>query len=239
VKSRLRPLSFLSLTLFAALAAFALSPRMPFAAGEADDAVDPMQEVTPEREAAALTFAQLHHPELADLLAALKAGNQSGYSDAIRDLFRTSERLARLKARLPDRYELELQLWKTDSRIHLLAARLAMEDSPSLQHQLRALLRDRLDQRAALLRYDRDKFAARVEKLETDLQELRQKGDASVESEFTRIMKSAKAAAAKPRNARSSNRGESVARQPEKGTSGSQPANVKQHRSNRKTDSQQ
>lgn len=210
------------------------------AAGETAPSVDPMQEVTPEREAAALTFARLHHPELAELLGVLKAGQHPDYSDAIRDLFRTSERLARQKGRLPDRYEIELELWKVDSRIHLLAARLAMEESPSLEHQLRATLRQRTEARAALLAYDRDKLAARLDKLNGDLQQLRKDPEAAVDAELNRILKSARAAAARPANSRNSNRGGGGVRTSEsKAPPDSQPARAKQDRSDRKTSPQQ
>src|SRR6185436_5664149 len=50
--------------------------------------------ITPEREAAAVTFVKLHHPDLAELLGHLKQSNPREYQRAIRDLFRTSENLA-------------------------------------------------------------------------------------------------------------------------------------------------
>src|SRR5206468_2527102 len=49
--------------------------------------------VTPEREAAAITFVQRNHAELADLLASLKASQPQEYERAIRDIYRTTERL--------------------------------------------------------------------------------------------------------------------------------------------------
>ena len=76
-----------------------------------------MAVVTPERESAALLFAERHHPELRGLLDRLKVNNPDQYEDAIADLFRTSERLAGLQARTPERYDLELeQLDEQDER---------------------------------------------------------------------------------------------------------------------------
>src|SRR5690242_13764878 len=63
--------------------------------------------VTPEREAAVLTFVQRNHAELADLLAALKTNDPQQYERAIRDIFRTTERLAQIQERDPLQYELE------------------------------------------------------------------------------------------------------------------------------------
>jgi hypothetical protein len=183
-------------TLFAATLPIALAA--PGDTSPAATAIaDPMQEVTPEREAAALTFAKLHHPELASLLKVLKASPHDGYEDAVRDLFKTSERLTRLKARTPERYELELQLWKVDSRIRLLAARLAMEDNEELRDQLHKLLREKIDIRAAVLRDDRTKTAARLEKFDADLQQLTADPAASADAELERLLKSAKATAQK------------------------------------------
>src|SRR5687768_12762986 len=54
----------------------------------------PMPSFTPEREAAAMTFVQAHHAELAPLLTHLKKSRPNDYQKAIRKLFGDSERLA-------------------------------------------------------------------------------------------------------------------------------------------------
>jgi hypothetical protein len=54
--------------------------------------------VTPERQAAVMTFVQRNHPELADLLAHLKARQPAEYEGAVRELFRTTERLAQIQS---------------------------------------------------------------------------------------------------------------------------------------------
>jgi hypothetical protein len=164
-------------------------------------AVDPMQEVTPEREAAAETFARLHHPELAELLARLKAAAPKEYHEAVRDLFRESERLAKLKARDPVRSEMELELWKIESRIHLATARLTMNESGPVRAELEELVAARLALRTRLLQYDRDKVAARLEKLDADLQALSQRRDELVAQEVERLLRSARTKATQtPRN---------------------------------------
>lgn len=167
-------------------------------------AADPMQAITPEREAAAETFARLHHPELADLLQRLKAAHHADYDNAVRDLFRESERLARLKSRDVARYELELQIWKVSSRIRLATARLAMDDSDSLRSDLRSLLRERVTLRAQLVQLDRDKTAARLQKLDADLKSLTADPETLVDQDLERLIKSAHSSAAAARRARSS-----------------------------------
>ena len=79
--------------------------------------------VTPEREAAVMTFVKQHHAELAELLVQLKASNSKEYEQAIRELFRTSERLAQIQERDMPQYELELKHWQVQSRVQLLSAR--------------------------------------------------------------------------------------------------------------------
>ena len=83
-------------------------------------------EITPEREAAALKFAELHHPELVQLLEALREIDPKQFHKAIEEIFRVSERLARSKSRSPERYDLELKAWKLTSRLNLLVASLPM-----------------------------------------------------------------------------------------------------------------
>src|SRR5262249_21973120 len=93
--------------------------------------------ITPEREAAVKTFVDQHHPELGELLVHLKENNKKEYDKAVRDLFKTSERLAKVHESDEDRYELELKLWQTQSRIELLAARYKMNPTNELKKQLR------------------------------------------------------------------------------------------------------
>lgn len=153
-------------------------------------------------ESTALEFAREHHPELAALLKRLKAGSPQGYEEAIRDLSRVNERLARMRGRAPERYELELELWKLDSRIRLLAARLAMNDDPELRDQLQTLIRKKLDVRKASLEDEQKRITARLDRIESDLTELQKDRDALVEAEQERLLKSARASASKNRRFR-------------------------------------
>src|SRR5947207_8298247 len=82
--------------------------------------------VTPEREAAVMTFVQRNHAELADLLTSLKTSQPQEYEGAIKEIFRTIERLAVIQERDPRQYELEVVAWTAQSRVQLLAAKLKM-----------------------------------------------------------------------------------------------------------------
>ncbi len=134
-----------------------------------DGKTRPAITVTPEREAAVMTFVQRNHAELADLLVYLRASQPEEYERAIKEIFRTTERLAAIQERDPLQYELEVAAWTTQSRVQLLAAKLKMGSSDDLIKQLRAALQVQNNAKVALLKHERQKAADRLEKLESDI----------------------------------------------------------------------
>src|SRR5690606_37639476 len=76
------------------------------------------------QEADVLEFVREHHPELADLLKQLKDSRPKEYQKAVRDLSRVRERLFAMRKTDDHRYDLELAIWKAQTRIQLLAAKL-------------------------------------------------------------------------------------------------------------------
>jgi hypothetical protein len=139
--------------------------------------------MTAAREAAAMTFARLHHRELADLLSQLSRTNPREYERAIRQLFQASERLARLQERsTAERYDAELEAWKLDSRLRLLAARLTMSDDPALEAELKAALRKRDEIRLELLRLERERLAERLTKLDAQIESISRALEAGAEN---------------------------------------------------------
>ncbi len=143
--------------------------------------------ITPEQEAAAMAFAEQHHPELAQLLRSLKVGQHVEYQQAMHDLHRTSERLARIKN--PKQYTLELKRWKIESRIHLLAAKSSMEDSDANRETLKKLIQERLEVRASLLQIEKERLERRLKKVESELGSI--KDPEFAERELNRLIKDA------------------------------------------------
>jgi hypothetical protein len=131
-----------------------------------------LQGFTPEREAAALTFVRAHHPELAELLDRLKSRRPQEYQKAVRELFRASERLAQSQELQPQRYEMELNEWKLQSRIQLLVARMSMGRTPELEAELRHLLAEQLAVHRELVKFTHERTAARAAALQKELDEL-------------------------------------------------------------------
>src|SRR5438874_927797 len=147
--------------------------------------------VTPEREAAVMTFVQRNHAELADLLVYLRASQPEEYERAIKEIFRTTERLATIQERDPLQYELEVTAWKGQSRVQLLAAKLKMGSSDELVKQLRAALQVQNDAKVALLKHERQKAADRMEKLESDIARLETSGDEIIDKQMKLLARAA------------------------------------------------
>lgn len=144
--------------------------------------------ITPAREAAALTFARLHHPELADLLEQLKQSNPPAYKRALQDLYETSERLARLQAKGTEQHVLAIEAWRIDSQIRLLSARYAMTGDETLGKQLKLLLRQRIDVRRRELELERRQVEARLARIDEDLREIAGDPQSAVDQDFADLV---------------------------------------------------
>jgi hypothetical protein len=146
---------------------------------------------TGEREAAAMTFVRTNHPELAELLDQLKSSDPGQYQRAIRDLFKSSERLAQLEERSPQRYPLELDMWKVNSRIQVLLARLTMSSDPAVEDQLRQAVAEQLELRKQLLATDHQRLEQRLAELKADLDDLEQHEQERIEQRMTKLLSEA------------------------------------------------
>lgn len=161
--------------------------KKPVAVEAAKNDAEP---IAPKREAAAIKFAQQHHPELAELLSRLKASHPEQFTKALRELDKTRERLEKAKDNDADRYAILLREWQLDSRVRLLAARLTMSTSEELETELRQALTERHDVRLQLLTYDREKSKTRLQKMDEQIAEHVQNREVSIDREFDRIKKS-------------------------------------------------
>ena len=157
------------------------------AAGEAK----PPMAVTPEREAAVMTFIERNHPALKEVLASLKSSRPKEYERAIRDLYQTSERLANLKERDPKLFDLELEHWTLRSQIQLLAAQMVMASSDEIRAKLRALLSKQLDVRAKILELDRQRAEERLKRVEGEIARIASDRDKQIERQLNQLMNSA------------------------------------------------
>jgi len=147
----------------------AKAPARTFANPKKDAKAKAPFSVTPEREAAVMTFVQRNHAELAELLGYLKTSQPEEYERAIKEIFRTTERLNQIQDRDPLQYELEVAAWTAQSRVQLLAARLKMGSSDELLKQLREALKTQNEAKIALLKHERQKVSDRLSKINSDI----------------------------------------------------------------------
>jgi len=151
----------------------------------------PAPALTPDREATAMAFVREHHPEVAELLERLKANRPVQYRRAALQLLRSSERISQLKDRDPQRYELELKLWKTTSRIQLLMARATMRGGESvgseLDAELKNILTEQQDTRIALRKLERDRAAKRLAEVEKDVARAIAERDGAIEKQLASL----------------------------------------------------
>jgi hypothetical protein len=152
---------------------------------------------TGEREAAAMTFVRTNHPELAELLDQLKTNDPDHYQRAIRDLFKSSERLAQLEERNPQRYPLELSMWKVDSRILVLLARLTMSPEPAVEDQLRQAVAEQFQLRKQLLAAEQQRVEQHLAELKADLDDLEQHEQEHIEQRMAKLLSQASRSQAK------------------------------------------
>lgn len=153
--------------------------------------------VSNEQEVVVLEFVGEHHAELAELLTNLKESRPKEFQKAVRELLRVRDRLAPMKKNNLRRYELELNVWKAESRIQLLAARLQMSDSKDLRDQLRTALNEQYDRKLTLLKFERDSFQERADKAAAQLKKFDQERSQSIDRQLEVLMKPVQAKASK------------------------------------------
>lgn len=146
--------------------------------------------VTPEREAAVMTFIARNHPELAELLSHLKSSQPREYEKAIKELHRVTERLAMVRERDMAQYELEVAAWTAQSKVQLLAARLKMGDSETVRKELRAALSSQMDARLAVLKHQREQATQRLGKMDSEISKLQGDREALIEKQLQTLEQS-------------------------------------------------
>jgi hypothetical protein len=147
--------------------------------------------ITPEREAAVATFVERNHAELAPLLAHLKSDRPRQYEQAVREIFRVTERLAGIQERDPLLYELEVKLWTAQSRVQVLAARLSMDMTDSLKEELRAALAEQIAARLLVQKHQREQAAQRLARMDREIEQLEANQQAAIDRQLEMLSRSA------------------------------------------------
>lgn len=149
--------------------------------------------ISEETETSILEFAKREEPGLFELLRFLKQKRTASYQQALRETGRTQQKLEVLKEKDPELHEIESQLWRTRSKLSLLAAQLSVKEDGQLEKQLEALVRDLESQEIARVTLLRDRAAKQLERLDSQLKErtkdIEGSFDKSLESWKSRIKK--------------------------------------------------
>jgi hypothetical protein len=141
-----------------------------------------------ESEKAALAFAEDHHPELAGLLRQLRENAAEEYRKAIAEIDRNRERLEKFQEKQPEKYAAALREWQLSSRIKLTLARMTLSKDPTMEAELRTMVRERAELRLQPLRAEQVRIKARLEKVTMLLDEYDRDPAAAVEKEVTALL---------------------------------------------------
>lgn len=117
-------------------------------------------------------FVAEHLPELTKLLDYLKKQGKEQYQRAARDLERSIGRIENLQKRDEKLYAVELELWKTRSRLQFAAAEMAVrphKDEDVTTQRLRKLLKKKTELELDRLRILRAKAAEQLAELDKQI----------------------------------------------------------------------
>lgn len=149
-------------------------------------------EVSAEQEREVVGFLRQHHADLADLLEHLQSSSPPAYHNAIRDLWKTRERLMQIKKLDDTRFALELDAWRLQSNIQLLVARLAIKDDVTQRDQLRSLLSQQVDLKIKLLIDERERHAERLRRLDEQIEQHKADRTETIEKQFVLLTNGSK-----------------------------------------------
>jgi hypothetical protein len=161
----------------------------------------PSPVLSAENEAAALQFVSENHQELSGLLERLKTSSPEEYKRALRELFRTSEKLAQTKSLDGERYDIELESWKADSEIRLLAAKLTMGESQELKGKLRNQLVRKNKLQLQRLELEKRRVEQRLKKLEESIAKANKEQDQLADRQMEELLRNVRQPAKKARPA--------------------------------------
>ena len=163
----------------------------------------PLPTYSDQVESHVLTFVDKHHPELRSVLMTLKEMENNSYRKAIRELEQTRAGLEMLRERQEDRYLLELEVWKIESRINLLLARYEQDpQGQDFEQQLQDLVTKQWELSVRERQYAITRLQKALENNREQLKQLQQNKDQFVESwthKIKRSLRSSKKSMSTPR----------------------------------------
>jgi len=148
---------------------------------------------TEEREAAALFFIKKHVPEVLPLLEELKKNNPAQYQQEIREVFQATEMFADLQDD-PRRHELELKIWKTETKAQTLVAKLSTpkEERTKVEANLQEMARELVDLDIQVLELKADQLDKELGEVKDELARTKEQMDKSIKAKYDALLDQAK-----------------------------------------------
>jgi hypothetical protein len=149
---------------------------------------------TEEREAAALFFVKKHVPDLLPLLQQLKKNNQMQYQLEIREVFQVTELLADLQDE-PRRHDLELKIWKAETKAHALVAKLSTpneEERKRIEASLQEIARELVELDILVLEVKADQLDKELGEVKDELAKAREQMDKQAKARYEGLLEQAK-----------------------------------------------
>ncbi len=144
-------------------------------------------------ETSAIDFVKAHHPELVTLLQLLKSMKETEYEAAIREINKTQKRLELFRNRDKEHYSIELETWKTQSKIDLLMARAIASGKELNASDLRKLIKRQSELQQKRLRHEQSVLADRQKNLKETLDKIEAEAEERVEQQLLLLTKRVKA----------------------------------------------
>lgn len=160
-------------------------------AGARED--DSLPRFTEEREAAALFFVKKHLADLSPFLDQLKQANFPQYQRQIREIFHVTEMLADLIDE-PRRYDLELKIWKTENRAHILVAQLSTPDADArkaLETQLLDLAKELVDLDVQVLELKAEQLDKELGEVNDELSRMKKNSEKETKDRYDSLIEKA------------------------------------------------
>jgi hypothetical protein len=151
---------------------------------------DILPRFTEEREAAALCFLRKNAAELLSLLERLKKDNPTRYQHEIRAVFQVAEMLADLEQD-PQRHDLELQIWKIESKAHAIASRLPNQtevDRRKSEAELQKMARQLVDLDTRVLELKAEQTEKELGEIREELSKARDQGPARAKARYDSLI---------------------------------------------------
>jgi hypothetical protein len=149
---------------------------------------------TEEREAAALFFVKKHVPEVLPLLEQLKKDNLSQYQREIREVFQVTELLADLQDE-PRRHELELRIWKAETKAYALVAKLSTpseEERKKIEASLQDLARELVELDVQVLEVKAEQLDKELGEVKDELARAREQSDKQTKARYEGLLEQAR-----------------------------------------------